>query len=311
MNYGWKPGRFRVQREDNVRVPDFILNCSAFLVAIASESDVTEYDFIASGFLLMLISEKCKGQAFFYFVTTAHALKDSQRYGIRINLKQGGIDVIPVERWYAHPSDSNADVAITPFQNSDTYSIKFSTDSLFRDRNDLTKYAIGIGDEVYFPGLFTLSQQESDSRNLPILRMGNIVMLPDVKLPSEIGLIDAYLVEARSLGGISGSPVFARRTMNLLWNDGVTTPPQIMHGLTGEVHLIGMMHGHWDVKESQINQVQVQPVDRGVSGGVNMGISLVIPISKIVETLNRADLVHMREEQEELWLNSQRVSTQD
>ena len=315
MNYGWKLGRFRIKKADTVRVPDYILNCSAFVVSIASEADETEFDFECSGFFVGLFSERCKGQAFRYFVTTEHALSldiaSTMRYGVRVNRREGGIAVIPIERWYTHPSDRSADVALAPFEPNPGYIVQILGENLFRPKDDFRKLEIGIGDEVYFPGLFMLAQQESDNKNQPILRMGNIVMLPDFKIPSESGLIDAYLVEARSIGGLSGSPVFCRRTMSLLWNDGVSgESARTFHGMTGEIHLIGMMHGHWDAKESDINQVQIQPLDKK-GRGVNMGIALVIPVAKIIETLNHPTLVHMREEQEDLWLKQQTPATAD
>jgi hypothetical protein len=278
-----------------------------------------EYDFEASGFLVALPSERCKGNSFFYFVTAAHVLKGALlngdqdpkaiRYGVRVNLRQGGTKAIPIDRWYTHPSDGNADVAVAPFENDYlNYDIKFLPNTLFTVKEAMDKMEIGIGDEVYFPGLFSLTQQESDSRNLPILRMGNIVMLPNVKVPSELGPMDAYLVEARSIGGISGSPVFSRRTMSLLWNDSGVS--RSLHGMTGDVHLIGMMHGHWDVKESEINQVGFTPLERGHQG-VNLGIALVIPMGKIIETLNHPALAKIRTEQEDVFLKGQRGATCD
>jgi hypothetical protein len=143
--------------------------------------------------------------------------------------------------------------------------------------------------------------------------MGNIAMLPDVRVPSQLGLMEAYLIEARSIKGVSGSPVFARRTACLLFNDGRPgDSARTLHGMTGETHLIGVMHGHWDVKELEINQARIEPlgIDRREQG-VNLGIALVIPATKLIETLNRDDLMHMREEQEDIFLEQQRPGTCD
>ena len=299
-----------------MNIPEWIYKSTAFVVSIASEgSDSDEYDFEGTGFLVGRPCVNIPGRSHFYFVTTAHTLKRAviagrdnpeaiTRYGIRVNLREGGVTVIPVDRWFTHPTDENADVAITPFENRyRDYEIQFLSEQVFRDLR-LPRVEIGLGDEVYFPGLFTLTQQESDKKNLPIVRMGNIAMLPSTKVPTEGGMMDAYLVEARSIGGISGSPVFSRRTMSLLWNDGV--PGEVarsIHGMTGEIHLIGMMHGHWDVKEKDINQVAIQPTEK--NRGVNMGISLVIPIHKITETLEHPTLALMREEWEQQFIRMQ------
>ena len=54
-------------------------------------------------------------------------------------------------------------------------------------------------------------------RNFPIVRTGHIAMMPDEKIPKVKigdweGNADAYLIESRSIGGWSGSPVFVRGT---------------------------------------------------------------------------------------------------
>lgn len=124
-------------------------------------------------------------------------------------------------------------------------------------------------------------------------------MLPETPVPTEKGLMNAYLVEARSIGEISGSPVFSRRTMSLLWNDGVSLPTSAIHGLTGEVHLTGMMHGHWDIKESEINQPRLVHDSKR---GVNMGIAIVVPIDDIINTLNHPELLAQRAMEETQYL---------
>jgi hypothetical protein len=53
-------------------------------------------------------------------------------------------------------------------------------------------------------------------RNIPIVRTGNISMIPSEKVPGiqirrgESVESEVYLIEARSVGGLSGSPVFIR-----------------------------------------------------------------------------------------------------
>jgi len=112
-------------------------------------------------------------------------------------------------------------------------------------------------------------------------------MMPKDKLPTgSYGEIEAYLAEGRSIGGLSGSPVFVRNTVNM--------PVQTAKGkLTnisglGGLHLLGLMHGHWDVPISFANAEEGE--------AVNMGVSIVIPAKKILETLYHPELVAMREE---------------
>jgi hypothetical protein len=59
------------------------------------------------------------------------------------------------------------------------------------------------------------------------------------------------------------------------------------------------MHGHWDIKESEINNPRIAQ-DR--QRGVNLGIGIVVPAYKIHETLYQSALVNMRKEQEQVCL---------
>ena len=46
--------------------------------------------------------------------------------------------------------------------------------------------------------------------NLPIVRLGAIAAMPGEYIKTDWGCLRAYLIEARSIGGLSGSPVFIR-----------------------------------------------------------------------------------------------------
>jgi hypothetical protein len=72
---------------------------------------------------------------------------------------------------------------------------------------DLSEYDVGPGDDVFFVDRYV--NHEGQQRNLPTVRLGIISMLPYEKVEHSRGtLVDSFLVEARSLGGYSGSPVF-------------------------------------------------------------------------------------------------------
>ncbi len=55
------------------------------------------------------------------------------------------------------------------------------------------------------------------------------------------------------------------------------------------------MQAHWDVKEEEMNEVFFAH-DR--KRGVNTGIAMVVPASKILETINQEELVNIRREGE-------------
>jgi len=146
---------------------------------------------------------------------------------------------------------------------------------------------------VYTTGLF--KPAAGPDSNLPILRQGNIAMLPKEQIQTELGYADVYLMEVRSLGGLSGSPVFVRPSIDFKVADGRGKQRDAFAAGLGFV-LLGLMHGHWDSKESEINKANFAP-DR--KRGVNMGIGIVVPATKNFETINQPELVAMRKEAEE------------
>jgi len=118
-------------------------------------------------------------------------------------------------------------------------------------------------------------------------------MIPDEQIQTDLGFSDLYLVEGRSIGGLSGSPVFVRRTE--------TFKLELQGRLTevncpGPYKLLGLMQGHWDIKESEINKPLIQH-DR--KHGVNLGIAIVTPAMKISEILNQPAMTKYREASEE------------
>jgi hypothetical protein len=81
--------------------------------------------------------------------------------------------------------------------------------------------------------------------------------------------MEAYLIEARSIGGLSGSPVF----VNLgVVRETPDRPPFTLGRVA--VYLLGLVHGHWDVESGLIGEANV-----------NMGIAIVTPIQKAAEMI--------------------------
>ena len=153
----------------------------------------------------------------------------------------------------------------------------FLSDEVIRSKS------IGTGDEVFITGLF--AHLVGSSRNLPIVRMGNIAMMPGEPVMSkELGNIEAYLIEARSIGGLSGSPAFVRETIPM----GI-----------GAFYFLGLMHGHWDIPPEAKNDQIIIGSDK--TGQVNIGIAIVIPAKKVLEVLNHPDLIEARKKNDEVW----------
>ena len=189
---------------------------------------------------------------------------------------------------FYHPTEAKSvDVAACPFAvpNYDLFDARTIDEISFASDARIAEYGIGLGDEVLVVGLF--SRFFGTSKIIPIVRTGNIAMMPSDRIPvKDFGDVEAYLAESRSIGGLSGSPVFVRSTLNLptITKDG---KPAVISGL-GPAHFLGLMHGHWELPLSFSNVEQAE--------AVNMGVSIIIPAKKVLEVLYHPELVKLRTE---------------
>jgi hypothetical protein len=216
-------GYLRIERTEPLRVADLNLRCVGFVAeAVGGTASDEERDLKGTGFFVGVPSAVHQNKNFLYFVTAKHLIADLKdridRVRVVVNKTGGGTASITMidGRWWFHPNDPTTDVAILackrPYIDVDVYVLtkEFLTPELIKQKN------IGIGDEVFLTGLFDYAT--SPKRIMPIVRYGNIAMLPTEQIQTELGFADVYLVEARSAGGISGSPVFARQTIPLCAN---------------------------------------------------------------------------------------------
>ena len=80
----------------------------------------------------------------------------------------------------------------------------------------------------------------------------------------DFGRIPAFLIEARSIGGLSGSPVFVNLGTSVLIDGSVKL-------FKGPLHLfLGIVHGHYDVTANKIDGAQDGNL---YTAQVNMGIA--------------------------------------
>jgi hypothetical protein len=192
------------------------------------------------------------------------------------------------QKWFYHPTEKESvDVAVMPFGSARfvDYDITWIAEDLFATDERIAKFDIGLGDEIVIIGLFT--RFFGSTHLVPIVRSGNIAMMPADKVPiKNFGDMDAYLAEGRSIGGLSGSPVFVRNTMKM----PVQTDKGSLASISGlgSFHLLGLMHGHWDLP------VPFSETEK--SEAINMGVSIVVPAKKILEVLYHPELIVLREE---------------
>lgn len=246
-----------------------------------------------TAFFVSMPFEDMPDRDFVYLVTAKHVIESIKEHSldelvhIRLNLKEGGYDFMGIsfDTWYYHPNDSSIDVAVMPLPRVVAKDIDFLTiplDEMVATDEIIAEKGIDIGDEVFLVGLFF--KHYGSQRNIPILRVGNIAQMPEEPVQTKLGPMKAYLIEARSLGGISGSPVFVHRG-DIRTRQG---QPQLVY----EFYLLGLMHGHWDLPAPDIDMLIQDELDREP---VNMGIAVVVPVSDILSTLNHEELMEQRE----------------
>lgn len=273
-----------------LRIPDALLKCVAFI----SGTDPNPL-YIGTAFIVGVAGQY--GNAYTHAVTAKHVAVNFEGKGFRlgVNFKDGQAGWLESNlQWWYHPTEADAvDVAVTPFVASERTDVEYVPEGIFTTDERIQRYHIGVGDEINVIGLFT--KFFGSTKHIPIVRTGNIAMMPTDKMPVNDGEseTDVYLVEGRSIGGLSGSPVFVRHTVSMDSIAAKTGEFQRISGVS-QLHLLGLIHGHWDVRNGGGN---VQAAET-----VNMGIALVIPAQKILEVLYHPGLVKLREQQDEEFL---------
>jgi hypothetical protein len=187
-----------------MRVADLITKCTVFV----GQTVKGKFKPLGTAFF---VGYPIRDDDYQYLVTSEHLLSTKLDLQLRINLRNGHSQTfdIPSDKWIFHP-DAARIVDVVALRTAVSMSVyDIAQVSLQREMATdevLTRWDIGIGDEVFFPGLFV--HHSGQGQNLPIIRTGTIAAMRDEPIETEAGSISAYLVEARSIGGHSGSPVF-------------------------------------------------------------------------------------------------------
>ena len=194
---------------------------------------------------------------FFPFVVTAdHVVELIQGdfIWIRINRRSGGCSTIKLEksRKISHRIHQN-DIAMFSVDYDES---PFDTKALLLDRNEYNKQRDGlwledIGDEVATVGLY--STHYGEEKNVPVVRVGNISLMPGEKVLSHRGYVKAYLIEIKSIAGLSGSPVYIT-LLAFTVRDGLLRT--LKNKKDAAARPLGMLTGYHMITSSE-DQIQV------------------------------------------------------
>ena len=154
------------------------------------------------------------------------------------------------------------------------------------------KWEPGLGDEVTVVGLYT--SHYGEIKNRPIIRIGHIAAMPEEPVRTQNGIVAGYLIEMRSIAGLSGSPVFLNTPrVRVSENNQLETLSKPL------LFPIGMHIGYHVVesKEDQIAVPQfqqrqgVRATSTTVPDEKNTGFGVVIPIERIFEIMELERMV--------------------
>ena len=231
-----------------------------------------------------------------YVVTAKHCVQpfDHLENGpfhktwLRVNLRHAGSMhlEIPPEEWVCHQT---ADVAVLPLAlNMHTFDYLYYPVRNGATAEFIKRHSVTPGEDVFITGL--LISHPGKSRVLPIVRVGNIAAFPGDPIHLMTGEDSAYLVEVRSLGGLSGSPAFVHLLplhAGATGNVGIT-PAGI--GTAGRTYLMGLVHGFFPTTKNDpdgIGEWAEEPL--------NTGISVVVPLDRVLDIIDSPAFVEQRE----------------
>lgn len=266
--------------------------CVVFLGYPDYETGPTAIRCEGTGFLLLY-----KGG--FHLITARHVAETlgDDGWATRVNKKDGTCVLIEATNvpWVFHPNDT-VDIAICGLSLSakDGYDFIYADgEILLLRKEEETNDWVEVGDMCYTVGLWRLL--EGKERNLPVVHTGNIARLPgEEKIPVRAKnkpggreMVDGYLIEAQTLKGLSGSPVFVRPSCGVtLQSRNVNDPPDSpekplpLVAYRENVRLIGLWQAAWDADAGE-----VLTAERGPMLTVPVGMGIVVPSSKIIEVL--------------------------
>lgn len=282
-----------------MQIPDEFRKCVAFL---AIEKATDDFDFVGTGFFVS--TPAADHHSHMYFVTAKHviegAILKNAKLAVRVNLKSGEAawGEIDLGAFSFHDDDFSADVAIARFPWQPDLDHLAMPIAAVATEKVMQEQSFGIGDEVFIAGLF--HHHKGTSRNIPIIRVGNLAAMREERVEtSRYGLMEAYLIECRSIRGLSGSPVFIHTGM---FREIEGTHKQVRVSS----YLLGVVHGHWNTDRNGVDTVEDLSRDKNV----NTGIAIVVPAEKILEILATPEFVEWEQKANDL-IKAKNAPTED
>jgi hypothetical protein len=242
-----------------------------------------------------------------YLVTNAHVAANEPV--ARFNKRGDGFSILPLgsDAWVYHKDRDDVAIAPIEFDSTQFDYVVIKHTYLITEDQAKTFRLVGVGDEAFFIGRHIgLSGKR---RNTPAVRYGAISMMDaEPILQTKRGRYqESLVVEARSLGGYSGSPVYAYTSsfvgpLKPLFN--APNPPEyepydfaVMPTFQAVLCLLGIDWGHMQYPNAvQGPGLNFSPAEQELA--LNSGMLLVVPAWKITDILMSTEIVALRKERD-------------
>ncbi len=296
------------------RIRDEYLDCSIYLYA--SEKDAQEGARSGGcGFLVGIRTTNLPNNVLIpYVVTNKHVVENGNAV-IRMKTRDGKNSFLTTDSnsWRFHPAGDDLAVRVIRFDWM-THQYNYVPRNILLDKKIASSMKIGPGDETFAIGRFV--NHEGKQQNLPTVRFGCIAQMPFEPIIQDTGFDqESFLVEARSISGYSGAPVFVYISV-FSEREGIddwypsSDLTQFKEWGSLKAHgpwLLGVDWGHildWEPLRYE-NGERVKLGDRKVRVRVNTGMMAVVPARKLAELLDEGIVAEERNEIVEALRSSQ------
>lgn len=261
------------------RIHNYLQDCVIYLYP--SEDHASQGERAGgSGFLVSTKFPSDPNRALVWAVSNKHVIEKAPV--VRVNTRDGSFAILNFQKqhWIRHPNGDDLAVYPVPL-NFDVHRFTCVPKDMLLTKDEMNRFDIGIGDEIFVVGRFV--NHEGKVQNTPSMRFGTIAQMPDT-IRQDTGFDqESFLVEAKSISGYSGSPVFVHmlpmtsrpskedpRTMLIVPAPGIGP------------WLLGIDWGHINSWES-VRDETGHPLQQAWKVRSNTGMMGVVPAWKLLE----------------------------
>jgi hypothetical protein len=279
-----------IRRDEKMHIDNQFIHCAAFL-----GMTTTDDRFSIHGTCFFLRTEE-NDLIFTSLISAKHVVRDyfalrpGRSLAVRVQRKTGlmpkQFDTGPGD-WIDHP-DAKVDIAVceVPWrmwnEDDDLEIIALTVPDFTQLERDLSQSGFGLGSEIFIPSAYI--HVPGETQNIPVVRFGRVAAMPSEPLWVLSPTPPAFLMETRSLGGMSGAPVlFHTDPYRMGPRQSAPTDPGNSTLRTYPAFLIGI---HIGTYPGQFRSDWTEDIV-GADERFNSGISIVLPVAQITEAVNQ------------------------